>query len=214
MGINGVETKGLRSWNWVSCKDCVEFHKLRVFTCDVAEEQASCMMSSLKKPIKKMTIHQHTMRMEILNGYLMYLPTLKDSPMALASTEKNNKPFSKAALARMIMVTCSIAWSNQYNLTHKTVPKSPRTILPNLENIKKIIVKNYNEKAKANKAKVATASKAGEAQVPKKRTVEDSSDQVPKKGHPLSIATGARLMEGPKQPVIRLRVANMRRMAV
>jgi hypothetical protein len=45
-GINGVKTKGLRSWNWVSFKDCIELHKLTVFTFDAAEKQASYMMSS------------------------------------------------------------------------------------------------------------------------------------------------------------------------
>ncbi len=62
------------------------------------------MMSGFKKPIK-MTIRQHTMHMEVLNGYLMYLPMLKDSAMAVASTEKGNKPFNKAALAGMIIAT-------------------------------------------------------------------------------------------------------------
>jgi hypothetical protein len=85
-GINGVKTKGLHSWDWASFKDCIELHKLAVFTCDAVEKQASYMMSSLKKPIR-MTICQHTMRMEVLNGYLTYLPTLKDGAMAVASTD-------------------------------------------------------------------------------------------------------------------------------
>jgi hypothetical protein len=61
----------------------------------MAEKQASYMMSSLKQPMK-MTIHRYMMCMEALNGYLMYLPMLKDSTMAMASTEKGNKPFTKA----------------------------------------------------------------------------------------------------------------------
>jgi hypothetical protein len=44
-----------------------------------------------------------------------------------------------------------------------SIPEYPRTMLPDLENIKKVFVEKYNEKAKANKAKVATASKASEA---------------------------------------------------
>jgi hypothetical protein len=51
----------------------------------MVEKQATYMMSSFKKPIK-MTIHQHIMRMEVLSGYLMNLPTLKDSTMVVAST--------------------------------------------------------------------------------------------------------------------------------
>jgi hypothetical protein len=103
-GVNGVKTKGLCSWNWVSFRDCIELHKLTVFTCDVEDKQASYMMSSFKKPIK-MTIRQHTMCMEFLNGYLAYLPTLKDSAMAVASMENGNKPSSKAMLVGMIMTT-------------------------------------------------------------------------------------------------------------
>ncbi len=115
-----------------------------------------------------MTICKHTMCMEVLNGYLMYLPTLKDSPMVVTSMEKSNKPFNKATLAGMIMATCPIMRRNQYNLTYKNSPESPRTMLPELEIIKKVFVKKYNKKAKANKAKAATVSKAGEARMPRK----------------------------------------------
>ncbi len=38
MGVNGVKTKGLHLWSWVSFK---ELHKLMVFTFDMAEEQLS-----------------------------------------------------------------------------------------------------------------------------------------------------------------------------
>jgi hypothetical protein len=48
----------------------------------------------------------------------------------------------------MIMASCAIAWRNQYNHTHKTILESPRTMLPDLENIKKIFVEKYNKKAK------------------------------------------------------------------
>ncbi len=49
---------------------------------------------------------------------------------------------------------------------HKTVPESLRAMLVDLENIEKMQVKKYNEKAKANKAKAASAS--AELCVPKK----------------------------------------------
>ncbi len=71
----------------------------------------------------------------------------------------------------MIISTCPIAWRNQYNLTHMTVLESPRTTLLDLENTEKVFVEKYNKKAKANKAKIATASKAGEACVPRKRAM-------------------------------------------
>ncbi len=101
--------------------------------------------------------------MEVLSGYFTHLPTLKDSTMVVASTKKGNKLFNEATLVGMIMATCPIAW------------RRTRTLLPDLENIKKVLVEKYNKKAKANKAKVAMASKAGEARVPRKCTNRCSS---------------------------------------
>ena len=80
---------------------------------------------------------------------------------------------------------------NQYNLTHKTVPESPRAMLLDLENIKKLFVEKYNEKARANKAKAATASKAAE-RVPKKCARDGGSDRgAPRRAVLPSIASGA-----------------------
>ena len=103
--------------------------------------------------------------------------------MAVVSMEKGNVPFNEATLVGMIMATCPIAWRNQYNLTHKTAPESPRTMLPSLENIEKVFFKKYNDKAKANKAKATAAPKASEACVPRKRKNGGSSDQAPMKGY-------------------------------
>jgi len=67
-GVNGVKHEG----TWASLKDCIELHKLTV-SCDAAEKQKSHMMSSLKlkRPLK-MTVRQHNMCMEVVNGYLAY----------------------------------------------------------------------------------------------------------------------------------------------
>jgi hypothetical protein len=55
-------------------------------------------------------------------------------------------------------------------------------MLQDLENIKKLFVEKYNEKAQANKAKAATAPKTAEP-VPKKRAHGGGSDRgAPKKG--------------------------------
>ncbi len=102
---------------WGSLKDCIELYKLTIFTCDAMEKQRLYTMSSLTKPLK-LTAHQHTICMEVQNEYLSCLPTLKDSAMVVASTEKGNKPFNKAMLTGMIMEICSIMWRNHYNLTH------------------------------------------------------------------------------------------------
>ena len=73
--------------------------------------------------------------MGLLNDYLAYLPTVKDSSMAIADTKKGNAPFNEAYLARIVLEAVPTSWVNQYNLTHSALPKSPRLLLPNLENI-------------------------------------------------------------------------------
>ncbi len=110
----------------------------------------------------------HISHMEALNKYLGILPTIKNSPLAVASTEMSNVPFTKATHASIILSHLQFARRNQYNLTHSTVPKSPRAMLMDLENIEKLFVEKYNKKARANKAKAAAASKTAE-RVPKKR---------------------------------------------
>jgi hypothetical protein len=60
-----------------------------------------------------------------------------------------------------------IVWRNQYHLMHKTVPESPCAMLLDLENMEKVFAERYNEKAQANKAKAARATKAAELCVPK-----------------------------------------------
>ena len=62
---------------------------------------------------------------------------------------------------------------NQYNLTHLTLPKSPRLLLPDLENFERVMNKKRAESAKA-KGKDGTAS-AGAKSSPKKRVSLDSS---------------------------------------
>jgi hypothetical protein len=107
--------------------------------------------------------------METLNKYLGILPTIKNSPLTVASMEFGNVPFTKATHASIILSHLPIAWRNQYDLTHKTVPELPRVMLLELKNIKKLFAKRYNKKAQANKAKAAAATKAAELRMPKKR---------------------------------------------
>ncbi len=97
------------------------------------------MMSSVKKPVR-WTIRMHISRIEVLNKYLGILPTIKNSPLAVATTEMGNVPFTKATHVSIILSHLPVAWRNQCNLTHKTVPESPRAMLKDLENIKKLFV--------------------------------------------------------------------------
>jgi hypothetical protein len=118
--------------------------------------------------------------MEVLNKYLGILPTIKNSPLAVAFTEMGNVPFTEATHASIILSHLPIAWRNQYNLTHKTVLELPCAMLQDLENIEKLFVKKYNKKVQANKAKAATDPKTAE-RVPKKRTHGEGSDRIPPK---------------------------------
>ncbi len=54
--------------------------------------------------------------METLNKYLGMLPTIKNSPMAVASTELGNVPFTKATHASIMLSHLPVAWRNQYDL--------------------------------------------------------------------------------------------------
>jgi hypothetical protein len=104
-----------------SLTDCIEFHKLTVFTIDAVERLRYYLTCSLKKPVR-WTIHMHISRMEVLNKYLGILPTIKNSHLAVATTEMGNVPFTEATHASIILSHLPVAWRNQYNLTHKIVP--------------------------------------------------------------------------------------------
>jgi hypothetical protein len=124
----------------------------------------------------------HISCMELLNEYLGILPTIKNSPLAVASTEMGNVPFTEATHASIILSHLPVAWRNQYDLMHKTVPELPHVMLQDVKNIKKLFVEKYNEKAQANKAKAATAPKMAE-RVPKKGAHGGGSNRgAPKKG--------------------------------
>ncbi len=56
--------------------ECINFHKLTVYSIDAAERQRFYMLCNLRKPIKS-SIRSHVTRMETLNKYLGLLPTIK-----------------------------------------------------------------------------------------------------------------------------------------
>ena len=102
MDSKGVKHQGLRKNLYQSLIDCVEQHKLAVFAVDAAERLNYYMMCSIKKPVI-WTIRLHVCRMETLNKYLGMLPTIKNSPMAAASTKLDNVPFNEATHASIIL---------------------------------------------------------------------------------------------------------------
>ncbi len=95
------------------------------------------MLCNLKKPAKSI-IRSHVTWMETLNKYLGLLPTIKNSPQAVASTELGNVPFNETMLASIVLSHLPAAWRTQYALTHALVPESPRAVLGDLENIEKL----------------------------------------------------------------------------
>jgi hypothetical protein len=137
--------------------------------------------------------------METLNKYLEQLPTIKNSPMAVASTEYGNVPFNESTLASIILSHLPVAWRNQYNLTHTIVPESPRAILLDLENLEKVFAERANEAARANKAKVAAAAKAGD-HVPRKGKRDHGggpSKGTPKKDRTAKYCKWCKAADGP-----------------
>jgi hypothetical protein len=120
------------------------------------------------------------LQMGVLNDYVRHLPTLKDSPKAVPMTKKGNIPFGKADLAAIVLASVPMSWQNQYNLNHSTVPKSTRTLLPDLEAIKQVMVEKRSEKLKA-KGKGGTAQSKAKSN-PKRKASGKPTGQVPKKG--------------------------------
>jgi hypothetical protein len=87
---------------WVSFLDCIELHKLTIFSCDTAELQRYYMQQGVKKP-QRVPVCPFMAQMGLLNDYLAHLPTVKDSSMAVEDTKKGNKPFDEADLAGIML---------------------------------------------------------------------------------------------------------------
>jgi hypothetical protein len=194
--IKGVKHNSLRGKLQQPLTDCTKFHKLMVFTVDAVERLRYYLMCSIKKPVR-WTIRMHISRMEVLNKYLGILRTIKNSPLAVATAEMGNVPFTEATHVSIILSHLPVAWRNQYDLTHKTVPESPRAMLQDLKNIEKLFIEKYNKKAQALKAKAATAPKTAE-RVPKKRAHGGGSDRgAPQKGRSAKYCKWCKMENGP-----------------
>jgi len=96
--LKGAKHDGLRRKLVKSLSDCIDFHKLTVYSVDAAERQRFYMLCNLKKPAKSI-IRSHVTRMETLN----MLPMIKNSPQAVVSTELGNVPFNKTTLASIVL---------------------------------------------------------------------------------------------------------------
>jgi hypothetical protein len=102
--VNGQVTVGRRPRTWMYFQDCLELHKLMVFSADAAKRQQFYIQQEVCKP-QMVTVQQHILQMGALNDYDRYLPTLKDSLRAVLLTKKGNTPFGKADLAAMVLAS-------------------------------------------------------------------------------------------------------------
>jgi hypothetical protein len=118
--------------------------------------------------------------MGVLNDYVKHLPTLKDSSKAIPTTKKGNIPFGEADLAIIVLLSVPMSWHNQYNLNHSMVPKSMRTLLPDLEAIKQVMVEKKGAYLKV-KGKSGTAPSKAKGN-PKRKASGGPAGRVPKKG--------------------------------
>jgi hypothetical protein len=87
---------------------------------------------------------------------------------------------------------------NQYSLTHSTVPEAPRMLLPDLENIKRVMLKRYNKTLKA-QVKATTSRADGKGKPKKGMSEKGSSDRIPKKARTEKFCQLCKTHSGPHQ---------------
>jgi hypothetical protein len=80
--LKGAKHDGLRRKSVASLWECIDFHKLTVYSVDAVERQRFYMLCNLKNSAKSI-IRSHVTRMETLNKYLGLLPTIKNRPQAV-----------------------------------------------------------------------------------------------------------------------------------
>jgi hypothetical protein len=178
-GVNGQVTKGRCPQMWLSFQDCLELHKLTVFSTDAAEKQQFYIQQVVRKP-QRVTVRQHILQMGELNDYIRYLPMLKGSSKAVLTMKKGNIPFGEADLAANVLASSPMTWQNQYKLSNSMVLRLTCTLLPDLEAIKRVMVEKHNEKLKA-KGKASTSWSEAKSNL-KRKASEGLTGQVPKKG--------------------------------
>jgi hypothetical protein len=96
-----------------------------------------------------------------LYGHLKQLPSPSPHGLQLShgreETKKGNVPFDEADLAGIVLNSVPVSWMNQYNMTHTTLSDGTRTLLQDLELIKRVMEEKHEASLKV-KAKEAAAS--------------------------------------------------------
>jgi hypothetical protein len=93
---------------WMSFLDCLELHKLTVFSADPAKRQWFYIQQAMRKP-QRATVQQNILQMGVLNDYIKNLPTLKDSSKAVPTMKKGNVPFGEADLAAIVLLSAPMS---------------------------------------------------------------------------------------------------------
>jgi hypothetical protein len=196
IGMNGSSNKGMHVCSWMSFLDCIELHKLTIFSVDAAEKQRYYMTQTVKKP-QQAKVRQYMACMGILNDYLSHLSMVFNSPMAIEGTKKGNLLFDETDLAGIVLNSVPVSWMNQYNMTHTTLRDGTRTLLQDLELIKRVIEEKHRAGQKA-KAKEAAASAIAKGSSKKWSTSGNPGEQVPKKGKPNKFCQHCKSKGGPQ----------------
>jgi hypothetical protein len=102
-------------------------------------------------------VRQYMARMGVLSNYQTFLPMVFNASMAIEGTKKGDVLFNKANLAGIVLNLVPVSWMNQYNMMHLTLPESTRSLLQDLEAIKRVMDEKHEAGLKA-KAKEASAS--------------------------------------------------------
>jgi hypothetical protein len=109
--VNGQVTKVRHPQTWTSFLDCLELHKLTVFSADAAKRQRFYIQQAVRQP-QRATVRQHILQMGVLNDYVKHLPTLKDSSKAVPTMRKGNIPFVEVDLAAIVLLSVLMSWQN------------------------------------------------------------------------------------------------------
>ena len=156
------------------------FHLQTVFDEDAAERKQIYISSHVKKP-QRVTVRAFFTRVEQLNSYIKYLPSIYNSPKATESTQLA-VPYTEAQLAVQLLRMCPVHWQNQYDLNQNTIPQDTRRLLTVLENIEKLSTSSTVPKSPSNGNNGGNAKSNGNFEKSGKRKNGNSSaDRIPKK---------------------------------
>jgi hypothetical protein len=213
VGVNGKTHYGLRLRTWKSLTDCIQLHKLTVLPADTAGKQRFYVQQVVRKP-QRITIRQYMSRMGVLNDYIAHLPSIFYSSKAVASTVKGSVIFGDGELASIILSSTPQTWQNhQYNLTHSTVPESPRALLPDLENIERVMNERYAEKQKAKGKSKEAKPDGGVIPAPRSVRLGARLSESRRRFAPRSFASDARLTAALTRRTTPVTVTSTTRMA-